>query len=55
ADTIVDTRGLSGGEQMFQHIRGQTRVSTETIVVINRLCNNNNRHRSKRSITFTTP
>ncbi|KAH1107672.1 hypothetical protein J1N35_011440 [Gossypium stocksii] len=53
AKTEVETRGLSGGEQMLWHSKGQTRVVTIAIIVINGLCNNENRCRSVRSITFT--
>ncbi|KAH1032388.1 hypothetical protein J1N35_044562 [Gossypium stocksii] len=55
ADIEVDTRGLSGEEQMFRYSRGQTQVGVATIVVINGLCNNDNHHCLKRNITFTTP
>ncbi|KAH1039686.1 hypothetical protein J1N35_041429 [Gossypium stocksii] len=52
ADTEVDTRELSGGEQMFRHSRGQTWVDAAVVVIINGLCNNNNYRRPERSITF---
>ncbi|KAH1056997.1 hypothetical protein J1N35_035062 [Gossypium stocksii] len=55
ADTKVDTIGLSGGEQMFQHSRGRTQVDVAGVVVIKGLCNNNNHRRPKKSITFTIP
>ncbi|KAH1114249.1 hypothetical protein J1N35_007627 [Gossypium stocksii] len=53
-DTEVDTRGLSKGERMFWHSRGQTRVSAVAVEVINELFNNENRRHSERSIIFTT-
>ncbi|KAH1082454.1 hypothetical protein J1N35_022215 [Gossypium stocksii] len=55
ADTKVDTRGLSSGEQMFRYNRGQTRVGTAVIVGINDLFNNDNSRCLKESITFTSP
>ncbi|KAH1081935.1 hypothetical protein J1N35_021696 [Gossypium stocksii] len=42
ADTKVDTIGLLGGEQMFQWSKGQTRVNTTAVVVINELFNIDN-------------
>ncbi|KAK5784525.1 hypothetical protein PVK06_039051 [Gossypium arboreum] len=54
-DTEVDTIGLSGRERMFRRSRGQTQVSTTTVIVINRLFNNENCCRPERSITFTPP